>query len=122
MDMDVHVVIADTVREPDGLAMSSRNAYLTVEERRAAPIVYQSLCAARERFMECGGASIESAVLRETVESVLRSEPLISEIQYVSVDSKATMRTLEHVNREDGALISVACKLGSVRLIDNILL
>lgn len=121
--MDVNVVIGETVRESDGLAMSSRNAYLTATERSAAPIVYQSLCAARDTFLGLNkGESIPSAVLREAVASVLRSEALVSEIQYVSVDSKSTMRALEEVNREDGALISLACKLGSVRLIDNIVL
>lgn len=123
LDMDVNVIVADTVREPDGLAMSSRNAYLTPTERSAAPIVYQSLRAARTLFLELkSGESIDSAILRETVESVLRSEALVSEVQYVSIDSKSTMRALEQVNREDGALISLACKLGSVRLIDNVLL
>ncbi|GAX18995.1 pantoate--beta-alanine ligase [Fistulifera solaris] len=121
LNMDVNVIVADTVRESDGLAMSSRNTYLTPTERRAAPIVYQSLCAARTLVLASESA-VESAVVRETVESVLRSEPLISEIQYVSIDNKSTMQSLEQVNREDGALISLACKLGSVRLIDNIII
>lgn len=123
LDMNVNVNIGNTVRESDGLAMSSRNAYLTPTERSAAPIVYQSLCAAGDLFRILkAGESIDSSVLRDAVESVLRSEALVSEIHYVSIDSKSTMKTLEHVNREDGALISLACKLGSVRLIDNILL
>jgi pantoate--beta-alanine ligase len=121
LNMDVNVIVADTVRESDGLAMSSRNTYLTPTERLAAPIVYQSLCAARTLVL-ASDAAVESAVVRETAESVLRSEPLISEIQYVSIDNKSTMQSLEQVNREDGALISLACKLGSVRLIDNIII
>jgi pantoate--beta-alanine ligase len=123
LDMDVNIVVKDTVREGDGLAMSSRNAYLTAEERLAAPVVYRSLCNARkvfERLLE--DESIDSSILRETVESELRNEPLISKIQYVSVDSKATMRPLTEVTRSEGAIISLACKVGSVRLIDNIVL
>lgn len=123
LNMDVNVVIKDTVREVDGLAMSSRNAYLTAEERTAAPIVYQSLCAARELFEKVPiGESIESNLLRETVEASLKSEPLVSQVQYVAVDSKATMRPLAKVDQADGAIISLACKVGSVRLIDNIVL
>ena len=123
LDMDVHVVVKDTIREPDGLAMSSRNAYLSPAERLAAPTVYCSLCAARDQFQQLQpGESITSATLKGSVESVLRSEPLVSEIQYVSVDSKATMRPLTEVSQGEGAIISLAVKIGSVRLIDNIVL
>jgi pantoate--beta-alanine ligase len=140
LDMDVNVVIKETIREADGLAMSSRNAYLTADERRAAPIVYQSLCAARRLFHDfCSttattttppdGTSnmatvLSSEALRECVEKALSSEPLVREIQYISVDSRATMQplTAEGVHRETGCIISLACKVGSVRLIDNIVL
>ena len=138
LDMDMEIVVKDTVREADGLAMSSRNAYLTTAERRAAPVVYRALCAAWDQWERlprtavAGGggggsalsstSSIESCELQETIKSVLGSEPLVSEIQYISVDSKATMQPLTHVSRDEGAIISLACKVGSVRLIDNIVL
>lgn len=124
---DLEIVVKDTVREADGLAMSSRNSYLTAAERQAAPVVYRALCAARVKWeslllREGEAASVESCVLQETVEEVLRSEPLVSEIQYISVDSKANMRPLTHVRRDEGAIVSLACKIGTVRLIDNIVL
>ena len=128
LDMDVNVIIKDTIRESDGLAMSSRNAYLTATERQAAPIVYKSLCIARELFqqeVESNGdnnGSVLASRLREVVESNLQTEPLVTEIQYVSVDSRTTMEELERVEKDVGAIISLACKIGSVRLIDNILL
>lgn len=122
LNMDINVVVKDTIREHDGLAMSSRNAYLNEDERRVAPIVYQSLCAARDLVHNLGdGESMASDRVREAVERVLKSEPLVSEIQYVSVDNRATMRPCEQVNKADGAVISLACKVGSVRLIDNII-
>lgn len=123
LNMDVNVVVMETVREDDGLAMSSRNAYLTVDERRAAPVVYRSLCAARQLFQGLEtGSSMSGDELREAVENVLMTEPLVSEIHYVSVDSKADMRPLDRVYQGEGAVISLACKVGSVRLIDNIVL
>lgn len=120
LDMDVNVVVMDTVREPDGLAMSSRNAYLTREERKAAPIVYQSLCTARDLYQQ-SGETLSAQQLQEAVQNVLQSDPLVSEVQYVSVDCRETMRPLRRVG-EDGAIISLACKIGSVRLIDNMVL
>jgi pantoate--beta-alanine ligase len=132
LNMDVQCVIMDTVREPDGLAMSSRNSYLTPNERAAAPVVHRSLCAARDLFCRsivdssntpaAAGGAIEAHALREAVLEVLRSEPLVREVQYVAVDSKETMRPLQQVTAGEGAIISIACKVGSVRLIDNIVL
>ena len=122
--MDVNVQIMDTVREEDGLAMSSRNAYLTDEERVRAPIVYQSLCAARELFdsrFARGEEEVNADDLREVVTNVLESEPMISKIEYVAIDDLENMRPMEKVG-DCGCVVSLACKLGSVRLIDNIVL
>jgi pantoate--beta-alanine ligase len=119
LDMDLNVVVMDTIREDDGLAMSSRNAYLRTEERKAASIVYRSLCAAQALHKREPG--ISSSELVAAVEQILRSEPLVSEILYITVDSKATMQPTEQVG-EEGAVVSLACKVGSVRLIDNIIL
>lgn len=119
LDMDLNVIIMDTVREHDGVAMSSRNAYLKPDERAAAPIIYRSLKAAKALYDSKG--SVETTALIAIVEQGLKSEPLVSEIQYVSVDSKETMQSVTHVGKE-GAVISLACKVGSVRLIDNMIL
>lgn len=127
LDMDINVCVMDTIREKDGLAMSSRNAYLNAEERKAAVILYQSLCAAKNMFDNMvsathGDKTLSASVLKEKVMEVLTSEKLVSNVQYVSVDSKETMRPLETVSAEEGAIVSIACQVGSVRLIDNFVL
>jgi pantoate--beta-alanine ligase len=119
LNMDLNVVIMDTVREEDGLAKSSRNAYLSDVERKAAPVVYKSLKAAKELYENNPSASSSDLVL--AIQRVLQSEPLVSEIQYVSVDSQSTMQPLLYPVK-DNTVISLACKVGSVRLIDNIVL
>ena len=124
LNMDLIINVMDTIREADGLAMSSRNAYLTPEERPVAPIVYKSLCAARDAYLakrNGGELPMQASVLSQTVCDVLKSEPLVSEVQYASVDNRATFQPLSQVG-EEGAVISLACKVGSVRLIDNIVL
>lgn len=125
LDMDVNVQIMDTVREEDGLAMSSRNAYLTDEERQKAPILYQSLRTARELFdsrFARGEEEVDANDLREVVMNVLESEPMISKIEYVAIDDLENMRPMVEKVGDGGCVVSLACKLGSVRLIDNIVL
>jgi len=107
------VVACPTVREPDGLALSSRNVHLTPEQRAAAPVLRRALLAARERWEE-GEQSAEA--LREAMRATLASEPL-AEPDYVSVADGATLAELDRV---DGpALLSLAVRFGSTRLIDN---
>jgi pantoate--beta-alanine ligase len=111
------VVIVPTVREPDGLALSSRNAYLTPGQRRVAPVVYRSLCQAKEQWRQ-GERDAES--LRRTVRSALEREPLVERIDYISLADATTLAELDIV--EGRAMVLVAVKLGNPRLIDNILL
>jgi pantoate--beta-alanine ligase len=107
------VVACPTVREPDGLALSSRNVHLTPEQRAAAPIVRRALVAARDRW-KAGERSADA--LRQAMRDALAHEPL-AEPEYVSV---ADGRTLAELDRIDGpALLSVAVRFGSTRLIDN---
>ena len=124
LDMDINVQIMDTIRESDGLAMSSRNARLGDEERAKAPIIYKALLAAREVFdsrLARGMEEDDATHLKEVVENVLQTEPMIKDVQYVAVDDLETMQPLKKVGN-DGCIISLACMLGSVRLIDNIVL
>lgn len=117
LNLDLGIVIVPTVREADGLALSSRNAYLTPEQRLAAPVIYQSLCQAKEQWQD-GNNDAES--LRQTVRMVLDQESLIEQIDYISLSDASTLSELETV--EGNALLLVAVKLGAPRLIDNIIL
>ena len=115
LNLGLEIVVAPTVREPDGLALSSRNAYLTPEQRRAAPVIYQSLCRARELWQ---GGVVDAGVLREEVLAMLEREPLLDSVDYVSVADAATLEELGTVDRP--ALALVAARLGETRLIDNV--
>ncbi len=112
------IVVAPTVREPDGLAMSSRNTYLTVEERQAAPVVYRALTAALDLYRE-GEARADA--LREAMRSTLDAEPLIASIDYVSVADALTLQEVEG-DAADGAMASTAVRIGRTRLLDNVIL
>ena len=117
LDLGVDVVVAPTVREPDGLALSSRNVYLSEEERTAAPVVYRALFEAR-RLWEDGVRDAD--MLRSEARRVLDAEPRVARIDYVSV---ADVETLEELDTVDGrAMVSVAVQIGRPRLIDNIVL
>jgi pantoate--beta-alanine ligase len=107
------VIGCPTVREPDGLAMSSRNVHLSPEERSAAPIIHRALVAARSMH-ERGEQSAEA--LRSEMRRVLASEPLAKQ-EYVSVADGSTLDELETVDAP--ALLSAAVRFGSTRLIDN---
>jgi len=110
------VVPCPTVREPDGLAMSSRNVHLSPVERAAAPVLHRALAAGRSRW-EAGER--DAAAIRDAVRAVLDGEPL-ARVEYVSL---ADDRTLAELDRVEGpALLSLAVRLGTTRLIDNVAL
>lgn len=115
LDFPVDIVVCPTVREPDGLALSSRNAYLSPEERKAATVLYRALAAAKERYDQ---GERDAEVLRTAMRSVVRSEPLAYE-QYVSAADPDTLCELQAVNRS--VLLSLAVRIGKARLIDNLL-
>jgi pantoate--beta-alanine ligase len=116
LGLPTRVIACPTVREPDGLALSSRNVHLSPEERRAAPVLYRALSAARQAWLE---GEREGDVLRGIMEEVLASEPL-AQAQYVSC---ADATTLQERDRLAGsAVLSMAVYLGATRLIDNVLL
>ncbi|MCE2462426.1 MAG: pantoate--beta-alanine ligase [Dehalococcoidia bacterium] len=117
LDMDVDVVVVSTLRDPDGLALSSRNVYLTPEQRRVAPIIYRALCQAR-KLWEDGERSGES--LRSEIRRTLEQEPLIEKIDYVSVADASSLEEVDTIRQP--AMVSVAARMGRTRLIDNVLL
>lgn len=107
------VIACPTVREPDGLALSSRNVHLTPEQRVAAAVLRRALRAARAAY-ETGERSGDT--LRATMGRVLAAEPL-AEVEYVSVADGSTLEELAQVTGP--ALASLAVRFGSTRLIDN---
>lgn len=116
LNVKIEIVPVPTVREPDGLAISSRNAYLDPCQRQAATTLYRSLMAAR-------GAAVAGERNAETVRKkaldVIKIEPLAS-VDYVAV---VDPETLDGVDRIEGqVLVAIAVKIGGVRLIDNMLI
>jgi pantoate--beta-alanine ligase len=107
------VVTCPTIREPDGLALSSRNVHLSPEQRAAAPVLRKALLAARSRW-EAGERDAER--LRDAMSETLTQEPLV-EVEYVSVADGQTLAELDRV--EGSALASLAVRFGTTRLIDN---
>jgi pantoate--beta-alanine ligase len=112
----VQVVICNTVREPDGLALSSRNVYLTPEERAAAPVLQRALRSAGEAWR---GGERDGEALRCVMRDVLAGEPLVRP-EYVSAASPQSLEELGDAS--GGVLLSLAARLGRARLIDNLLL
>lgn len=112
----IDIVVCPIVREPDGLAMSSRNSYLKRAERQAATVLYRSLSAAQKAF---AAGERDVGQLRELVAEMIAAEPL-AKLQYVSC---AHPQTLEELDKVSGrALLSMAVYVGATRLIDNLIL
>jgi pantoate--beta-alanine ligase len=116
LNVPTEIIVCPTIREADGLAMSSRNSYLNPEEREAATVLYRALSAAKNIF-ESG--IVDSGALHSRMSEILTSEPL-ADVEYVSV---ADMETLEEITGSvKRALISMAVRIGRTRLIDNVIL
>jgi pantoate--beta-alanine ligase len=116
LDMSLEVVIVPTVRERDGLAMSSRNVYLSPKERQAATVLFKALMLARQ-LRKAGEKDAEK--IRRQMTECIRKEPL-ARIDYVSIADTERLEELDLLERP--ALASLAVKIGKTRLIDNILL
>ena len=116
LNMSLEIVTVPTVREPDGLAMSSRNTYLNPEERKASVVLYQALSLAQKLWSQ---GEIDADRLREEMIKLIQKQPLAN-IDYVSVANAETLDELNTVSLP--ALVSLAVKIGKTRLIDNIVL
>jgi len=114
LNLPVEIVVCPTVRESDGLAMSSRNSYLNPQERKSATVLYRSLMKAQEAF-EAGERDADE--IRKVVSATLAEEPL-AQTQYVSVADPETLNELDGSIIK--ALISMAVFVGGTRLIDNV--
>lgn len=116
LNFPLEIVVCPIVREPDGLAMSSRNVYLDPEQRKAATVLFRSLSAAKDLF-ENGERDADK--IRGEMKEVLASEPL-AEVQYVSCADYDTLEELGEIKGK--ALLSMAVFIGKTRLIDNFVL
>lgn len=115
LNLGVQIVVCPIVREADGLALSSRNAYLSSEERRAATVLYRSLLAARA---ELSSGTRNSLEIQKAVRSVFEKEPL-ARLDYAEVVSADSFEPAIRVSR--ASYIVLAANLGKTRLIDNML-
>lgn len=116
LNFPIEIVVCPTVREPDGLAMSSRNVYLDAEQRQAATVLYRALSAAKAAYEK---GERDAGRLRGIVEQTVGAESL-AKLQYVSCADYATLQELDHVDGK--ALLSMAVFFGKTRLIDNLVL
>jgi pantoate--beta-alanine ligase len=126
LNMPIEIIICPTQREADGLALSSRNTYLDAQHRRAAPVLYQALCAAKDAFDH---GERDGDRLRAIMRGIIEAEPL-AKVDYVSAAEAITLQELGPLpapppSRKDstgeGVLLSMAVRVGKPRLIDNFL-
>lgn len=116
LNFPIEIVVCPTMREADGLAMSSRNVYLEPEQRKAATVLFRSLSAAKNAY-DKGERNAEK--MRSKMKEVLAGEPL-AEVQYVSCADYDSLEELDELKGK--ALLSMAVFIGKTRLIDNFVL
>jgi pantoate--beta-alanine ligase len=116
LNMNLKIKVSPTLRETDGLAMSSRNSYLRPDERQAATVLYKALCLA-SNLWESGVT--DAQYIRQKMADLINQEKLAS-IDYVSISDTETLEEQSEVHVP--ALISLAVRIGKTRLIDNIIL
>ena len=116
LNFPVEIVVCPIVREPDGLALSSRNVYLDPQERKAATVLHRALTAASALYDK---GERDAGKLRQVMQATLAAEPL-ARMQYVSCADYDTLQELEEVKGK--SLLSMAVFMGKTRLIDNLVL
>lgn len=116
LNMNLEIVTVPTVREPDGLAMSSRNIYLNPQERQTALVLYQALSLAQQLWSQ---GEKDAEQIRQQMLALIKKQPLAT-IDYVSIADTETLDELDTV--KPPALVSLAVRIGKTRLIDNIVL
>jgi len=114
LDMNLEIVAVPTVREPDGLAMSSRNTYLNAGERKQAAVLYQALTLAQKLY---SGGEKDAKAIRKQMTALIQQQPL-ADIEYISIADAETLDELDEL--KPPALVSLAVRFGKTRLIDNV--
>jgi len=117
LNMYLEVVACPTVREPDGLAMSSRNTYLNSQQRQAATVLYRALNLAEKRWAQ---GEKDAGEMRIEMTDLIKMEPL-AKIDYISIADAVTLKETFH-RIKPPVLVSLAVKIGKTRLIDNVIL
>ncbi|MGC8991233.1 MAG: pantoate--beta-alanine ligase [Verrucomicrobiia bacterium] len=115
LNFPVRIVVAPTVREPDGLAMSSRNQYLSQDERRQATILWRAICRAME-IVRSASKPVSAHLLKQELAMLISTQPA-AQVDYIEFFESDTLDPLEEV--EPGAHIAMAVRIGRTRLIDN---
>jgi pantoate--beta-alanine ligase len=115
LNFDIDIIISPTVREPDGLAMSSRNSYLSQEERKAAAVLYRALKHG-EKFISISKDDLSH--VKKEIETVIKSEPL-AKIEYIKIVDPQSLEEMEKI--KPPAAVCVAINIGTTRLIDNLI-
>ncbi len=116
LNMNLEIITVPTVREPDGLAMSSRNTNLNPQERQAALVLYQALSLAQQLWSQ---GEKDAERMRQEIIALIKKQPL-ADIDYVSIADTETLDELDTV--KSPTLVSLAVRIGSTRLIDNVVL
>ena len=117
LNMNLEVIAVPTIREPDGLAMSSRNVYLDSEERKSALVLYKALTLAHKLWNK---GQRNADIIRKEMTALIQSESRADKIDYISIADADTLEELDMIERP--AVVSLAVKIGKPRLIDNIIL
>jgi len=115
LNFPVRIVVAPTVREPDGLAMSSRNQYLSQDERRQATILWRAICRARE-VVRSASKPVPADLLRQELTELISAQPA-ARVDYIEFFESDTLDPLNQV--EPGTHLAMAVRIGRTRLIDN---
>ncbi len=118
LNMDIDVVTCPIVREEDGLALSSRNDYLSEEERKASTVIYRSLNEVSERLAE---KDLPVDQVGTELKRLLSAEPVVREIQYASAYDPYTLEEIKDDGKREEVLLAVALYIGKSRLIDNMI-
>jgi pantoate--beta-alanine ligase len=116
LNMNLKIIVIPTVREKDGLAMSSRNTYLTPEERHSAPVLYKSLQLASAMYEK---GERDASKIKESMTQLISTVPA-ARIDYISISDYTTLQDVDTI--KDKVVVSMAVILGKPRLIDNIVL
>jgi pantoate--beta-alanine ligase len=123
LNLDMKIITGETIREKDGLAKSSRNVYLTAEQRSDAPVLYRSLQYAKRKISE--GYNRDITFLSHQMYKLIKSRPAVNSIDYISFNDYETLKPLnsfKDVEKGQKMLISLAVRFGKIRLIDNIVI